>query len=112
MVRFENLDEKFLRYNEGHSSWNVDLHKFLAHLYDLANPGQAPKNIKVEEMDLQGVHLAKGKKQYKWLAQGAPASEQPDALILSQEQDQANLKQATLAPQALRTFRVTYSKEA
>jgi len=61
-------------------------------------------------MDLQGVHPLKDVQQFKWLAQGTPASEQPAALARSRAEDK--FKQVVLEPLGLRSFKITYGDAA
>lgn len=55
VVRFENLADRFDGVNNT-SNWNLDLQKFAKNLYEQANNGAQPELIKIEELDLQGVH--------------------------------------------------------
>ena len=78
LVRFENMADKVDSYGVGKAEpWKLDIHQFAASLFQDVNPGtNVPSNIKIEQMDLQGVHPILEVKRFKWLAQGAPTSDQ------------------------------------
>jgi hypothetical protein len=56
--------------------------------------GEKPEVIKIEEMDMQGVHPLKSSKKFKWLAAEAPKSELPAAL--TQEGSESEAKVVTI----------------
>jgi len=62
LVRFENLADKIDNVGVSKSEdWKLDINQFAISLYQDVNPGMvSPNNIKIEHMDLQGVHLLKG----------------------------------------------------
>lgn len=60
LVRFENLADKVDNFGIGQAEpWKLDVHQFALSLYQDVNPNpniKAPDDIKIERMDLQGVH--------------------------------------------------------
>lgn len=73
IVRFENMADRFDSVGTGNpSKWNIDIQKFAIDLYQEVNSGVQPEVVKIEELDLQGVHPLKGAKKFKWLSQGPP----------------------------------------
>lgn len=58
LVRFENLADKVDDFGIAQAEpWKLDVHQFALSLYQDVNPNiKAPDNIKIERMDLQGVH--------------------------------------------------------
>ena len=52
----------------------------------------SPDNIRIERMDLQGVHPIQEINRFKWLAQGAPTSDAAISMIQEDMFDQNNDK--------------------
>lgn len=70
LVRFENLADKVDNYGIGVAEpWKLNIYQFALSLYKDVNPGVPdPNRIKIEHMDLQGVHPIREVKRFKWLA--------------------------------------------
>ena len=116
LVRFENLADKIDNVGAVKAKdWNLDVHQFAVALYQDINPSlPAPNKIRIERMDLQGVHPIKEAHRFKWLAQGAPPSEQPPLLAQADAEAEEGpaLTHTTIQPQQLETFRITYMEHA
>jgi len=112
LVRFENLADRVDNFGVGVAEpWKFDIHQFAMSLYQDVNPNpniKAPSKIRIEQMDLQGVHPIREVKRFKWLAQGPPVAEQPKEMAQQEDFDTTNSSEVTIHPQQLKTFRITY----
>lgn len=112
LVRFENLADKVDDFGISQAEpWKLDVHQFALSLYQDVNPNiKSPDNIKIERMDLQGVHPIKEAYRFKWLAQAPPTSQPPQSAMELQDLDTFtnNLFEVNIYPQQLKTFRITY----
>lgn len=105
IVRFDNLADIFDKNNE---TVAVDVNKFARELYKEVN-GKEPTKVKIEELDLQGVHQ---KTDYpSWTISGevlpqAPLAKQSLNLQNHRHTDEVLAKMSTMTR---RTYRVIFN---
>merc|ERR1711924_532122 len=83
----------------------LNITKFAIDLYKDVN-GVNPASVQVQEMDLQGVNKLQARKT-KWKT----VDDTDEKPVQSLTQNENTLQAATLEPQRLRTFEITYNSK-